>query len=308
VPYDLSARVQPVVDLIRQAALRGERCPTNAEIGARLRMRPGHVSSVITLACEQGLIAAESRRRGRVLRAANSAWCTGQADPTEILQEHTMTAYWTAARIAQLRALWATGHSAQQIAGAMQTTKNAIVGKAHRIGLPGRPSPIKAASTAPKPARSPRRTLPPLAALRATPGSPAACASTKETLDGPPGSNLGAVAAHFSRVRVQPGAVTAGTVEALRRAELAAQTRRANAPRTIEGRSDAMLPKPLALPIGTVVHRKCQWPMWPHTARPGRSPLFCGSAEVVPGRAYCLEHCQKAFTTRATEDLEQRAA
>lgn len=267
-PYDLSARVQPVVDLIRHAALRGERCPTNAEIGASLRMRAGHVSSVITLACEQGLIAADSRRRGRVLRAADGAWRTGPVDPTNTTQDHAMPEYWTAARIAQLRTLWAAGHSAQQIARAMHTSKNAIVGKAHRLALPGRPSPIKTASTASRPARNPRRTLPPLAMSRATPGDMAACASTIEALHGPPGSNLGAVAAPLSRVRVQPGAVTAGTL--------------------VEVKFER-------------VSKPCCWPMWgdwKHPHKDGRAPLparFC-DAPGIPGKPYCAEHRARAWS------------
>lgn len=46
---------------------------------------------------------------------------------------------WTETRIAQLRHLWADGwsasHIAQQIGG---TTRNAVIGKVHRLGLPGR--------------------------------------------------------------------------------------------------------------------------------------------------------------------------
>lgn len=270
-PYDISARVPPVVELIRQAALRGERCPTNVEIGAAMRMRPGHVSSVITMACEQGLIAAESRRRRRVLRAPNGSWCTSQAEPHQEHNHNMGQLNWNAAAIDKLRKLWAEGHSTAEIARRMGGTKNAIVGKAHRIGLPGRPSPIRIEPAPKRPERAPRQTLPPLRS-------------------------------------VQPGALTAGTAEATRRAELGAQTRRENTDRRISGRSDAMLPAALPLKIGAVVHRTCQFPMWPHNARPGRNPLFCGSAEVVPGRAYCADHCRKAFTTRREEEQEQRAA
>ncbi len=49
---------------------------------------------------------------------------------------------WTDARQALLAQLWDEGHSAAEIGRRMATTKNAIVGRAHRIGLPPRPSPI----------------------------------------------------------------------------------------------------------------------------------------------------------------------
>ena len=45
-----------------------------------------------------------------------------------------------------LRLLWSEGHSTAEIGRRMDTTKNAVVGKAHRLQLPARPSPIRAAS------------------------------------------------------------------------------------------------------------------------------------------------------------------
>ncbi len=50
---------------------------------------------------------------------------------------------WTAKAIDLLRALWAEGHSTADIGRRMGVTKNAIVGKAHRLDLPARPSPIR---------------------------------------------------------------------------------------------------------------------------------------------------------------------
>ena len=60
---------------------------------------------------------------------------------------------WTAERIAALERLWATGATTAEIGRRLDITKNAVVGKAHRLGLPGRPSPIKReAHKAPPPA------------------------------------------------------------------------------------------------------------------------------------------------------------
>jgi GcrA cell cycle regulator len=68
---------------------------------------------------------------------------------------------WTQAKEDELRALWAEGHSTAQIGARMGLTKNAVVGKAHRLDLPSRPSPIKARGGDPI-VRAPRVTLPPM--------------------------------------------------------------------------------------------------------------------------------------------------
>lgn len=80
---------------------------------------------------------------------------------------------WTAEAIERLRALWAEGHSTAEIGRRMGISKNAVVGKAHRLNLPARPSPIRreavggpeARQQAARPVRpagvAPRTTLPP---------------------------------------------------------------------------------------------------------------------------------------------------
>ena len=50
---------------------------------------------------------------------------------------------WTPERVAELERLWATGATTAEIGRMLNITKNAVVGKSHRLGLPGRPSPIK---------------------------------------------------------------------------------------------------------------------------------------------------------------------
>ncbi len=75
---------------------------------------------------------------------------------------------WTDDIIARLRALWNDGHSTAEIGRRMGITKNAVVGKAHRLDLPGRESPIRrglagpAAPRQPRPSRAVRPTLPAL--------------------------------------------------------------------------------------------------------------------------------------------------
>ena len=50
---------------------------------------------------------------------------------------------WTSDRISTLIALWHEGHSTSIIGTRLGITKNAVVGKVHRLGLPKRGSPIK---------------------------------------------------------------------------------------------------------------------------------------------------------------------
>jgi len=79
---------------------------------------------------------------------------------------------WTQAVIAELRRLWAEGLSTAENGRRLGVSKNAVVGKAHRLALDPRPSPIhRGAGPAAAPA-APRRvsgpTLPPLAPAAVT--------------------------------------------------------------------------------------------------------------------------------------------
>src|SRR5256885_15297496 len=51
---------------------------------------------------------------------------------------------WTDERIDRLKELWSQGITASQIAEALGgVSRNAVIGKAHRLGLQSRPSPVK---------------------------------------------------------------------------------------------------------------------------------------------------------------------
>ena len=54
---------------------------------------------------------------------------------------------WTDERLDELKKLWAEGLSISQIGEALGVSRNAIAGKAHRMGLPKRPSPISKSKT-----------------------------------------------------------------------------------------------------------------------------------------------------------------
>jgi GcrA cell cycle regulator len=78
---------------------------------------------------------------------------------------------WTDERVELLKKLWQEGLSASQIAKQLGgVTRNAVIGKVHRLGLSGRAAPSKPARTvfkAPRPARpaqapsAPRRLIEP---------------------------------------------------------------------------------------------------------------------------------------------------
>ena len=57
---------------------------------------------------------------------------------------------WTSALIGKLRSLWDEGLSTAAIGVRMGFSKNAVVGKAHRLNLPARPSPIRSRCDRPK--------------------------------------------------------------------------------------------------------------------------------------------------------------
>src|SRR5215469_18190843 len=87
---------------------------------------------------------------------------------------------WAEETILRLRSLWDEGHSTAEIGRRLGVSKNAVVGKAHRLDLPARPSPIRRDGP---PGGTPRRsaprrvagpTLPPLASTGPFAALPAA--------------------------------------------------------------------------------------------------------------------------------------
>jgi GcrA cell cycle regulator len=165
---------------------------------------------------------------------------------------------WADETILRLRALWDEGHSTAEIGRRLGVSKNAVVGKAHRLDLPARPSPIRRDGGAPRPKRSAIRrppvagpTLPPLASL-----SEAEAASLKRR---PPGTRA---PAPLSVAR-----------------PVAATTAAPPVPRL----------QPPAPRYGRVI--TCCWPI----GEPGTSSFrFCDQSSV-PGKPYCEEHAELAY-------------
>ncbi len=168
---------------------------------------------------------------------------------------------WTEELIARLRALWDEGHSTAEIGRILGISKNAVVGKAHRLNLPARPSPIRReASAEPRPRRHTRGpTLPPLATA---------------TVEGN--------ARPASQSPVLPLAV--GTL-ARTAAEFGRQATSSSTPPAASPSVGTSAPRPYARRIA------CCWPL----GEPGAPGFhFCG-AEAVPGKPYCAAHAQLAY-------------
>ncbi len=67
---------------------------------------------------------------------------------------------WTDERVELLKKLWADGLSASQIAGELGgITRNAVIGKVHRLGLSGRAKSSSSAAARPRKARAPGHIL-----------------------------------------------------------------------------------------------------------------------------------------------------
>ncbi|MEW6575252.1 MAG: GcrA family cell cycle regulator, partial [Pseudomonadota bacterium] len=94
---------------------------------------------------------------------------------------------WTDERIDRLKSMWEKGLTASQIADELGgVSRNAVIGKAHRLGLKSRPSPVKAnegeAKPAPKPKAKPvEKAAAPRAAAPAPERSPSAAAPAQAT-------------------------------------------------------------------------------------------------------------------------------
>ena len=66
------------------------------------------------------------------------------------MPSHSNGMDWNDQAISTLRALWTDGHSTAEIGRRMGITKNAVIGKVHRLKLSGRPSPIGTRPRAPR--------------------------------------------------------------------------------------------------------------------------------------------------------------
>jgi GcrA cell cycle regulator len=193
---------------------------------------------------------------------------------------------WTDERIEQLKTMWEKGMTASQIAEELGgVSRNAVIGKAHRLGLQSRPSPVKATET-------PRK-------------KPAPIKKAAPTVR------------HSPEDRPEPAVTTPQPVRAASEAPDAPATPVAPQPRIVsvgpggflrQGPGDQQAPIPPAPPRRLVpakpsadisdktslldlTEKICKWPM----GHPGEPDFhFCGT-KVNPGFPYCVEHCGRAY-------------
>jgi GcrA cell cycle regulator len=108
---------------------------------------------------------------------------------------------WNDTVIAELRGLWSAGHSTAEIGRRLGISKNAVVGKAHRLDLSPRPSPIRRQERDPNaPPPAPRAVGPTLAPLPSHPAPTAVPVPHAVTPKAVPPRRLAAVASPVIRV------------------------------------------------------------------------------------------------------------
>jgi GcrA cell cycle regulator len=97
---------------------------------------------------------------------------------------------WTDERVTTLKKLWLDGLSASQIAKQLGgVTRNAVIGKVHRLGLSGRAAPsqpARPAFKAPRPARPAAQTMPSAPRRVVAPEQSAPTPMTASTQASPP--------------------------------------------------------------------------------------------------------------------------
>lgn len=193
---------------------------------------------------------------------------------------------WTDERIDRLKSMWEKGLTASQIADELGgVSRNAVIGKAHRLGLKSRPSPVKANETDAKPAPAAAKAKPkaaekvaPRAAAPAQPErAPAAAAPTAPVAPRPQSD--------------MPKIVSIGPGGFMRQGPGDQQAPIPPAPprRLVPAKpSPEIADKTSLLDLSDKV---CRWPM----GHPGEPDFhFCGVA-VNPGFPYCVEHCGRAY-------------
>jgi GcrA cell cycle regulator len=196
---------------------------------------------------------------------------------------------WTEERIDTLKKMWDGGMTATQIAEELGgVSRNAVIGKAHRLGLQSRPSPVKAnepkaetAAPAPRPAApvpSPAASPAPQPAAEPAPraAAPAVAPAAAPAEPREPNAPVLRSVGPGGFVRQNPGEQAPPIAPAPPRRLVPAKP------------SDAIAGKTSLLDLND---RICKWPL----GHPGEPDFhFCGD-KVNPGFPYCVAHCGHAY-------------
>ena len=204
---------------------------------------------------------------------------------------------WTDERIEQLRSMWEKGLTASQIADELGgVSRNAVIGKAHRLGLKSRPSPVKATEKVAKPAKpaapaAPKPVAPVAASRPAAPVAPRPVAAAPRPEPKPPVEAADEDGVEAAPKPDAPRIVSIGPGGFIRQGPGDQQAPIPPAPprRLVPAKpSPEIADKTSLLDLND---RICRWPM----GHPGEPDFhFCGEA-VNPGFPYCVEHCGVAY-------------
>ncbi|MFY7745042.1 MAG: GcrA family cell cycle regulator [Erythrobacter sp.] len=211
---------------------------------------------------------------------------------------------WTDERIATLRKMWEGGATASEIATELGgVSRNAVIGKAHRLGLKARPSPVKANDK--KKAAAPAAKKPAAPAPAAVPRAPAEPAERSAPVEA---AERPAPRAAAPAPRPEPAADGAASAPAMPAENLPKIVSVGPGGFLRQGPGDQQAPIPPAPPRRLVPAKPspeiagktslldlsdkvCRWPM----GHPGEPDFhFCGE-QVNPGFPYCVEHCGRAY-------------
>ena len=193
---------------------------------------------------------------------------------------------WTEQRIERLKSMWAEGATASQIAEDLGgVSRNAVIGKAHRLGLEQRPSPVKAVEEKEKakPAKAAAKAAP--AAAKPAPSSPADTPIANPfTGPAPAPPRLGPNGGEMQYRSIGPGCfIRQGPGD-----------QQAPIPPAPPRRLVPAKPSPEVADKTSLLDlndRICKWPM----GHPGEPDFhFCGE-QANPGFPYCVAHCGVAY-------------
>ena len=210
---------------------------------------------------------------------------------------------WTEERIDRLKAMWSQGSTASMIAEELGgVSRNAVIGKAHRLGLDSRPSPVKpvektvkkpaAAKPAPVPAASPpaKKPLPEPAAPRvAAPSGPPVRKPIVTDAANMPVQNLVPAREGTDPSAIQYRSVGPGGFIRQGPGDTQAPIPPAPPRRLVPAKPSAEVADRTSLL--DLNDRICRWPM----GHPGEPDFhFCGD-HANPGFPYCVAHCGVAY-------------
>ncbi|MFL6752538.1 MAG: GcrA family cell cycle regulator [Sphingomicrobium sp.] len=193
---------------------------------------------------------------------------------------------WTEERIERLKKMWHDGATASQIADELGgVSRNAVIGKAHRLGLEQRPSPVK-----PGEEKEKKAAAQPAAAVAAKTGSGPRAESQPARPAGAPHRQQHGPAPHRAgSADMQYRSIGPGGFIRQGPGEQQAPIPPAPPRRLVPAKpSPEVADKTSLLDLND---RICKWPI----GHPGEPDFyFCGE-QANPGFPYCVEHCGVAY-------------